>query len=108
MNKEQSPNSSNISNEGEGLAYLIGLPISEVYLHGVIAGKEKLIKDLQDQSTASNKRIVELIEEKAANFENKVIKLRNAIHPYDQGRLSGFEAANLALTDLLTAIKEFK
>lgn len=62
MSKEQSPNSSNISNEGEDLTYLIGLPISEVYLHGVIAGKDKLIKELQDKSTDSNKRIVELIE----------------------------------------------
>ena len=41
-------------------------------------------------------------------LDDKVSKLKNAMHPYDEGRLSGFEASSKCFADLIQAIKQLQ
>lgn len=52
--------------------------------------------------------VVKILEDTKHVFDIKISRLKNAIHPHDKGRLSGFECTKTAFDDLITAIKQLK
>lgn len=81
----------------EAISHLACLPISEIYLHGVIAGQRKRIKQLEAQQHTSNTdldKVREIIENRKLQLEASTKKTPDEITDF----------IITELTDLLTQI----
>jgi Zn finger protein HypA/HybF involved in hydrogenase expression len=59
----------NLDENNEDISHLAGLPLSEIYLHGVIAGKDKRIKQLKKELADNHASFVALVEGEIAEFQ---------------------------------------